>query len=53
MSVALADRKPVLDLQLELLTDATKAAMGDDRDVELALEPDRQGLGVAAGTQKV
>jgi len=53
MTVAPDARQEVLASQLELLTAATKAAMTDDRDVELALEPDRQGLGVAVGTRSV
>ena len=47
-----ADRKPVLDLQLEPSTDATKVVMGDDfgdrRSWRWSL--DRQGACVAAGT---
>jgi hypothetical protein len=46
--VALPERIEVLDEQLELLRAATVEAMDDDRDVRLALDPDREGLGAAA-----
>jgi len=40
----------ILDLQLDLLTTATEAALSDDRDVALALDRDREGIGAAAGS---
>jgi hypothetical protein len=49
-SVAPADRTEILDLQLDLLTTATEAALSDDRDVALALNDDREGIGAAAGS---
>ena len=49
-SVAPPDRMEILDLQLDLLTTATEAALGDDRDVALALDRDREGIGAAAGS---
>jgi uncharacterized membrane protein len=47
-TVAPPDRRPPLDRQLELLTVLTGAAMADDRDVDMALRPDRLGIGVEA-----
>ena len=49
-SVAPPDRMEILDLQLDLLTTATEAALSDDRDVALALNRDREGIGAAAGS---
>ena len=46
--VALPERMEVLDEQLQLLRAATVKAMDDERDVRLALDPDREGLGAAA-----
>jgi uncharacterized membrane protein len=43
--VALPERIKVLDEQLGLLEAATVEAMNDERDVRLALEPDREGIG--------
>ena len=43
--VALPERIDVLDEQLELLRVATTAAMDDERDVRLALDLDREGIG--------
>jgi hypothetical protein len=40
----------ILDLQLDLLTTAAEAALGDDRDVALALNRDREGIGAAASS---
>ena len=45
---ALPPRVQVLDDQLDLLRSATAEAMVDERDVRLALDPDREGLGAAA-----
>jgi uncharacterized membrane protein len=46
--IALPDRVEALDDQLELLRSGVEAAMADARDVRLALDPDREGLGAAA-----
>jgi uncharacterized membrane protein len=43
--VALPERIDVLDEQLELLHAAVNEAMNDERDVRLALDPDREGMG--------
>ena len=51
-SIALPERIPILDQQLELLVAATEAAMDDERDVELALREDREGIGAAAGVER-
>ena len=45
--VALPTRVEVLDDQLELLRAATSEAMADERDVHMALDADREGLGAA------
>ncbi|HYI75921.1 MAG TPA: DUF2254 family protein, partial [Gaiellaceae bacterium] len=47
-SIVPPDRGAVLDEQLDLLTAATEAAMDDERDVEMALREDREGIGAAA-----
>ncbi len=47
-SIAPPDRAAILDLQLELLFAATETAMDDERDVEMALRDDREGIGAAA-----
>jgi len=49
-SVAPPDRTEILDLQLDLLTTATEAALTDERDVAIALNDDREGIGAAAGS---
>ena len=49
-AVAPRERIEILDLQLDLLTTATEAALSDDRDVALALHDDREGIGAAAGS---
>ena len=46
-SVATPERTLILDEQLDLLAAATEAAMDDQRDVDLALHPDREGIGAA------
>jgi uncharacterized membrane protein len=46
--VAVPSRVEALDHQLELLRAATKEAMVDERDVDFALDPDREGVGAAA-----
>ena len=48
-SVSLLDRVSVLDHQLELLEAATTALMDDERDAQMALREDREGIGAAAG----
>jgi uncharacterized membrane protein len=45
---ALPDRIAVLDEQLDLLMAAAETAMKDERDAELALRDDREGIGAAA-----
>jgi uncharacterized membrane protein len=50
-SIALPDRVPILDHQLELLEAATTSAMDDERDARMALREDREGIGVAAGLE--
>ncbi len=52
-SIAPPDRIEILDRQLELLVAATEAAMDDERDVELALREDREGIGAAAGADRL
>ena len=47
-AVALPERIEVLDEQMVLLRAATGEAMHDPRDIRLALDPDREGLGTAA-----
>jgi uncharacterized membrane protein len=49
-SIALPERVEVLDLQLDLLATATEASFSDDRDVALALDQDREGIGAAASS---
>lgn len=46
--VSLPERVRVLDEQARLLRAATVEAMHDERDIHLALDPDREGLGAAA-----
>jgi uncharacterized membrane protein len=48
-SIAPPDRIGTIDYQLDLLTTATEASLNDERDVELAVQGDREGIGVAAG----
>ena len=50
-SVALPDRIPILDQQLELLEAATSSLMLDERDADKALREDREGIGAAAGSE--
>lgn len=47
-SIVPAERLPVIETQLELLQAATEAAMDDERDVELALRGDHEGIGAEA-----
>ena len=51
-SIAPADRVDVLDEQLELLAAATERAMDDERDVELAIHADREGIGAAIAAER-
>ena len=51
-SIAPSDRVEVVDEQLELLATATTRAMEDERDVELALHPDREGIGAAIAVER-
>ena len=52
-SLALPDRVAVLDGQLDLLTAAAEAAMEDERDAEMALREDREGIGAAAALARL
>ncbi len=47
-SIAPAERVGIIDYHLELLVAATETAMHDERDVEMALREDREGIGAAA-----
>ena len=47
-SLALLDRVGVLEEQLDLLAVATETAMKDERDADMALRDDREGIGAAA-----
>jgi uncharacterized membrane protein len=47
-SIAPAERVGIIDHQLELLVAATETAMNDERDVEMALREDREGIGAEA-----
>ena len=47
-SIAPPERVAILDHQLDLLVVATENAMDDERDAEMALREDREGIGVAA-----
>lgn len=49
-SVAPPERVEVLDLQLDLLSKSAEASLADERDVELALFEDREGIGAAASS---
>jgi uncharacterized membrane protein len=49
-SIAPPERVGILDLQLDLLSTTTEAALSDERDVELALHEDREGIGAAASS---
>ncbi|MBA2440038.1 MAG: hypothetical protein H0V50_05120 [Thermoleophilaceae bacterium] len=52
MKLALAERVEILDRRLDLLVAATEAAMDDERDVELALREDREGIGAAGSLDR-
>jgi uncharacterized membrane protein len=47
-SVAPRHRIAVLDEQIHLLYDATRAAMGNEHDAHMAIHPDSEGIGAAA-----
>jgi uncharacterized membrane protein len=49
-SIAPPERVRIIDLQLDLLSTTTAASLGDERDVELALHEDREGIGAAASS---
>jgi uncharacterized membrane protein len=49
LRVAPAQRRPVLDQQLQLLDEAVRSSPLSERDIEVALSPDVQGIGVASG----
>ncbi len=48
-SMAPPDRAEVVEEQLQLLTRATRAAIGDERELDIALAEDREGTSIAAG----
>ena len=50
-SIAPVERVDVLDEQLELLVAATQRAMDDEHDVDMALHPDREGIGAALSAE--
>lgn len=52
LEVAPQERRPVLDQQLELLQEAVRDIPHDQRDLNMALVPDAQGIGVAAGANR-
>jgi uncharacterized membrane protein len=49
-SIVPPERVEIIDLQLDLLSTTTEAALSDERDVELALHEDREGIGAAASS---
>ena len=49
-SIAPPERVGIIDLQLDLLSTTTEASLSDERDVELALHEDREGIGAAASS---
>jgi uncharacterized membrane protein len=49
-SISPPERTEILDLQLDLLTTATEASLNDNREVSIALDRDREGIGAAAGS---
>ena len=51
-SVVPPERIRVIDDQLELLAAATARAMDDDHDAEMALHPDREGIGAAIAAER-
>ncbi len=51
-SIAPPERVEILDQQLELLVAATERSMDDERDADLALGDDREGIGAAAALDR-
>jgi len=51
-SIVPTDRVEVVEEQLELLAAATERAMDDERDAEVALHPDREGIGAAVAAER-
>jgi hypothetical protein len=51
-TIAPAERVPILEEQLELLATATARALDDDREVEIALSEDPEGIGAAASLER-
>lgn len=51
-SIAPPERVGILDDQLELLVAATERSMEDERDAEMALRDDREGIGAAAALDR-
>jgi len=51
-SIAPPERVGILDHQLELLVAATERSMEDERDAEMALRDDREGIGAAAALDR-
>jgi uncharacterized membrane protein len=49
MLIAPSERQGALRAQRELLRDEIRGSSRDERDIEFALRPDRQGIGVLAG----
>ena len=49
-SIAPPERVGILEFQLDLLSTTTEEALSDERDVELALHEDREGIGAAASS---
>jgi uncharacterized membrane protein len=49
-SIAPRERIASIDRHLDQLASATEGAMGDERDAELALREDREGIGAAASS---
>jgi hypothetical protein len=47
-SIVPPERVGIIDYELDLLTTAAKASLGDERDAEFALHEDREGVGAAA-----
>ena len=48
-TVVPSNRIGIVDREITLLMESSKAQFADDRDLELALEPDGEGIGEPAG----
>ena len=48
-TVVPSNRIAIVDREITLLMESSKAQFADDRDIELALEPDAEGIGEPAG----